>query len=100
MQLLPVGQSIPMPLVQQEGAGDKQESGDASFSEVLSGALKKLNDTKVNADNLTMKFFTGEIQDFHQVAIAVQEASLTMQLAVEVRNKVIEAYQEVSRMQI
>jgi len=97
MQVLPAGQPL---LPQTAVSGEEQESGGGSFSKVLNNALKKLNDAKVNADNLTLKFFTGEVQDFHQVAIAMQEASLTMQLAVEVRNKVVEAYQEVSRMQV
>jgi len=97
MQVSPVGLALPL---QPAETGGKQGSGSSSFAEILDNSLKKLNDTKVNADNLTLKFLTGEIQDFHQVAIAMEEASLTMQLAVEVRNKVIEAYQEVSRMQI
>lgn len=97
MQVSPVGLAVP---VQPAGSVNKQEEGGSSFAEMLDNSLKKLNDSKVNADNLTLKFLTGEIQDFHQVAIAMQEASLTMQLAVEVRNKVIEAYQEVSRMQV
>jgi len=97
MQVLPAGQPLlPQPAV----SGEKRGGGGGSFSEMLNNALKKLNDAKVNADDLTLKFFTGEVQDFHQVAIAMQEASLTMQLAVEVRNKVIEAYQEVYRMQV
>jgi flagellar hook-basal body complex protein FliE len=67
---------------------------------MLNNALKELNDTQVKADNLTRDLLTGELQDLHQVTVAMQEARLTMQLAVEVRNKVIEAYQEITRMQI
>lgn len=97
MQIAPVGQFLPL---QPPGTGGKQEAGGGSFSEVLNNALKELNDTQVKADNLTRELLTGEIQDIHQVTVAMQEAKLTMQLAVEVRNKVIEAYQEISRMQI
>jgi len=98
MQVLPVGQPFLPP--QPAGTGAKQEAGGASFAGVLDNALKKLNDTQVKAEQLTSELLTGEIQDIHQVTIAMTEAKLAMQLAVEVRNKIIEAYQEVSRMQV
>lgn len=98
MQVLPVNQ-LSLPL-QPMGTGIKQAAGDSSFAGALDNALKKLNDTQVKADQLTSDLLTGEIQDIHQVTIAMNEAKLTMQLAVEVRNKIIEAYQEVSRMQV
>jgi flagellar hook-basal body complex protein FliE len=98
MQVLPVGEiSFPM---QPAGTGAKREAGGSSFAGVLDNALKELNDTQVKADQLALELVTGEIQDIHQVTVAMTEAKLTMQLAVEVRNKIIEAYQEVSRMQI
>lgn len=97
MQISPVG--LPL-LPQAAGTGEKQEAGNGSFSQMLNNALKDLNDTQVKADNLTLGLLTGEIQDIHQVTVAMQEAKLAMQLAVEVRNKVIEAYQELSRMQV
>lgn len=95
MEISSIGQNIPL---MSENKGEKQPAG--GFSEVLNNALMKLNDVQVNADNLSLELLTGEVQDIHQVTIAMQEARLTMQLAVEVRNKVIEAYQEISRMQV
>lgn len=97
MQVSPVGLLLPL---QPAEAGGKPEVGGGSFSELLNNALKELNNTQVKADNLTLGLLTGEIQDIHQVTVAMQEAKLSMQLAVEVRNKVIEAYQEISRMQV
>jgi len=97
MQVSPVGPFLPL---QPAGAGGKQEAGGGSFSDVLNNALKELNDAQIKADNLTRDLLTGEIQDIHQVTVAMQEARLTMQLAVEVRNKVVEAYQEIARMQV
>lgn len=99
MQISPVELAFAKPL-QPAWLEDKQESNGVSFAEMLNNSLKELSSTKSKADELTVGFFTGEVQDFHQVAIAMQEASLTMQLAIEVRNKVVEAYQEISRMQI
>ncbi len=98
MEVSSIGQNIPL---LPGKAGEKQGTGgEGSFSEVLSSALNKLNETQVKADSLSMELLTGEVQDIHQVTIAMQEAKLSMQLAVEVRNKVIEAYQEISRMQV
>lgn len=97
MQITPVGQVLP---VKQAEPGKNKEAGGVSFSEMFDNALKKLNDSQVKADNLTHGLITGEIEDIHQVTIAMQEAKLTMELAVEIRNKVIEAYQEISRMQV
>jgi flagellar hook-basal body complex protein FliE len=97
MQISPVG--LPL-LPQTAGTGEKREAAGGSFSQMLNNALKDLNDTQVKADNLTLGLLTGEIQDIHQATVAMQEAKLAMQLAVEVRNKVIEAYQELSRMQV
>lgn len=97
MQVTPLSQALP---VLPGETGNKQDAGEGSFAALLNDAIKKLNDTQIEADNLTMEFLTGELQDLHQVTIAMQEAKLSMQLAVEVRNKVVEAYQEISRMQV
>jgi flagellar hook-basal body complex protein FliE len=71
-----------------------------SFSDFLKDALNKVNEQQVQADQLTEKLVKGENVDLHQVMIAAQKASISLQLAIEVRNKVIEAYQEMMRMQI
>lgn len=71
-----------------------------SFGEMLGNALKDVNSAQLKADDTTKKFLIGEIQDVHQVTIASEQARLMLQLAVEVRNKVVEAYQEISRMQV
>ncbi|MGQ9531350.1 MAG: flagellar hook-basal body complex protein FliE [Desulfotomaculales bacterium] len=71
-----------------------------SFAETLRQAVDKLNETQLRADRTLAQFLTGEIQDVHQVVLAMEEARLAMQLAVQVRNRIVEAYQELSRMQI
>ncbi|GAB6273903.1 MAG: hypothetical protein STSR0004_07660 [Peptococcaceae bacterium] len=76
------------------------QSGDPSFSQVLVQQLDKVNAAQVKADEITKQFLAGNIQDIHQVMIAAQEAKITLQLAVEIRNKLIEAYHEISRMPV
>ena len=83
------------------GVNPKEEkSGDPSFSQVLARQLDKVNAVQVKADEITKQFLAGNVQDIHQVMIAAQEAKITLQLAVEIRNKVIEAYHEISRMPV
>lgn len=77
-----------------------EEKPAASFSEMLCRALEEINARQQKADELARTFAAGEIEDVHQVVIAMQEAKLLLQLAVEVRNKAVEAYQEISRMQV
>jgi len=69
-----------------------------SFGQMLRDALKQVNDLQAEADNLAQKLATGEISDVHTVMIASEKATLALELTVQIRNKVIEAYQEIMRM--
>ena len=89
-----------LPAEVKSGQERQETAGVNSFGEVLSRALDDVNKAQLKADETTKQFLTGEIQDIHQVTIAAEEARIMMQLAVEVRNKVVEAYQEMSRMQV
>lgn len=70
------------------------------FGQFLKEALHGVNEAQNNADRLTNQLIHGEPVHLHDVMIAAQKASITLNLALEVRNKVVEAYQEVMRMQI
>lgn len=72
----------------------------ASFGDYLKSALDSLNESQVQADDDTEKLITGETTDIHQVLISAQEAKIQMELAVEVRNKLVDAYKEISTMQV
>jgi flagellar hook-basal body complex protein FliE len=71
-----------------------------SFTSVLKQSIENLNHSQLQSDVMTEKLARGENVDLHQVMIASQKASITMQATLEVRNKVIEAYQEMMRMQV
>ncbi|HRU39787.1 MAG TPA: flagellar hook-basal body complex protein FliE, partial [Candidatus Goldiibacteriota bacterium] len=68
--------------------------------ELLNVAIKQLNETQVNADSAIAQLAAGQNIELHNVVLAAQKASLTMQLALQVKNKITEAYQEIMRMQI
>lgn len=71
-----------------------------SFATVLKDSINSLNTAQVQSDQLTQKMANGENVDLHTVMIASQKASITMSATLEIRNKVVEAYQEMMRMNI
>lgn len=82
---------------------DPSETPDAfakSFGQFLSEALQSVETAQVNADVAAQKLATGEIRDVAEVTIASEKATLALQLTVQVRNRVIEAYQEMMRMPV
>ncbi|KRQ87061.1 Flagellar hook-basal body complex protein FliE [Caloramator mitchellensis] len=71
-----------------------------NFENFLKDALDKVNEKQIEAEKATMDLVTGQAQDIHQVMITTEEARLTLELAVQIRNKLVDAYQELMRMQI
>jgi flagellar hook-basal body complex protein FliE len=70
------------------------------FGNYIKEALNKINQLQQESDKMTFKLAAGEKVDLHEVMIAGQKASISMQAALAVRNKAIEAYQEIMRMQV
>lgn len=71
-----------------------------SFGDLLTSQVEKLNTTQLAADGLVSDFAAGKTDDLHNVMIGVEEARLSMELAVQVRNKIVEAYKELTSMQL
>jgi flagellar hook-basal body complex protein FliE len=71
-----------------------------SFGDTLKGFIKDVNHMQNHADKSIEKMVAGEITDVHQVMVAVEEANTAFSLMMELRNKMLDAYQEVMRMQI
>ena len=81
-------------------AGHLASPGTQGFGSVLDG-LVGLVDTKQNeAKEITRKVLLGDTDQLHQSVIAMQEAGVAFGLMVEVRNKLVESYQELMRMQV
>lgn len=72
----------------------------SQFGNYLNDAISNLNEQQNAVDKMNEQFVKGEISDVHQLMIASEKASLGLELTVQVRNKVIEAYQEIMRMQV
>lgn len=88
--------SIPMPGVAAPAAG----SGSGEFQNMLAGAINNLESLQNDAGAAAQKFMTGENEELHTVALAGQQAELAFELGLQVRNKVVSAYQEVMKMQL
>lgn len=71
-----------------------------TFEETLSGFLRNVNELQHDASTHVEKLLTGEIKDVHDVMVAVEKAGTSFELMMEIRNKMIDAYREVMRMQV
>jgi flagellar hook-basal body complex protein FliE len=69
------------------------------FTETLRGAMDQVEQLQGNANSKTAALLDGSGMDVHSAMIAVQEADLSFQLMMQVRNKIVSAYQEIARMQ-
>ena len=70
------------------------------FSNVLAASIHRVEATRTAANQAVEKFLTGESEELHTAALATQRAEISMELFLQVRNKVVSAYQEVMRMQV
>jgi flagellar hook-basal body complex protein FliE len=70
------------------------------FGSALSNAVTSLDRLQHEADQKAIALATGDPVELHDVMIAQDQASLGLQLAVQVRNKMVEAYQDIMRMQL
>lgn len=80
--------------------GGASESGTGSFTTLLKDFVMQANNSQIQADGAMKNLASGKSQDIHEVMMAMEQARLSMMAVVEVRNKLVEAYQELSRMPV
>ena len=90
---------VPSEAIFNSSKPDKKIGG-SSFDSFFKDSLDKLNDKQVKSDELTQGLATGADVDINDVMLSGEEASMSLQLAVQIRNKVVEAVQELTRMQL
>jgi flagellar hook-basal body complex protein FliE len=73
--------------------------GEGSFGNTLTRAINEVSDARDKSGDLTQRFAAGENVELHQVMAASEEAGLALDLLIEMRNKVVEAYRSVISMQ-
>lgn len=94
---MPIAPSLVKTLDNQARESDPAAGG---FGQFLKQALGEVNKLQHEAEQTAAKVVTGEIEDIHQAVLAAEKAMLSLQLTIQVRNKVLEAYQEIIRMPV
>jgi len=93
----PVGMIAPPMSVGATGAASATSGAD--FGTALARGLENAQAAQTKADDLAVQAATGDLADVHEYMIAATEASLSTQLTVAVRNKALEAFNEIMRLQ-
>lgn len=81
-------------------AGLPKNGSGGSFGQMLDGVVSTVETKQSQAQDLTRKVLLGETDQLHQSTISMQEASVAFSMMIEVRNKLVESYQELMRMQV
>lgn len=97
------GKQFPIRMPQELPGLDQAQAGRAGapgqgFADALKEVVGEANNLQLKAEGLMDAFVRGEVTDLHQVALAQQEAGIAMRLVVEMRDKLLQSYQEVMRM--
>jgi len=93
IQSIRLEQALSQPSRTQQGNG-------ANFANLLQDALKPVQDTAAQARADSLSLLTGEASSVHQVVLSAEKAELALRMTLQIRNKVLDAYHEVMRMQV
>ncbi len=72
--------------------------GTVPFEELLSSSMKQVNSLQLESDELVRKLATGDVEDISEVVLASSRAEVALKMFMELRNKFVDAYQQLSRM--
>jgi len=81
-------------------SGDGTPKAGGDFSKFLNDALGQVDALQKNADAASLQLATGQVDDLSSVMVAIEKASLSLSLTVAIRDKVLDAYNQIMRMQI
>lgn len=83
-----------------EKISSARNTEDTGFSDVLNQAIQDAQDTDLQVQEANRDLLTGENDSIHSAVIASEKAELALSLAIQIRNKVIDAYNEIMHMQV
>ena len=98
MPLSPLGNLPPAAIA--APAPVRETRGEGAFEGILTQSIARVEALRTNAGEAIGNLLAGEGEELHTVALAAQRAELGFELFLQVRNKVVQAYQEVMRMQM
>jgi flagellar hook-basal body complex protein FliE len=84
----------------QAAASGSVGNSSGAFWGSLKDAIAKVNDAQIQAGQEVDKFVSGDHQNVHQMMVALQKADVSFQLMMQIRNKLVSAYEDIQRMQI
>ncbi len=93
-------QMTPVAMSAESHLGESQVKDTKSFGQYLGEALGNVNDLQKNSDRMNAALASGQLDDISQAVIASEKATIALQLTLQVRNRAIDAYQEIMRMQV
>lgn len=93
-------QMTPVQLTGESHLGENKAKETKSFGDYLVAAIKNTNELQNQSDQMNKMLAAGQVNDISQVVLASEKADIAMQLTLQVRNRVVDAYQEVMRMQV
>ena len=98
----PIGGEFSLPALNGAGpaSGPTSATSTGGFAKALADQIGKLDASQADAAQQAQQLATGKAQDISSVVLAVEKSSLEIQLATQVRNKLVEAYQDIFRMQV
>lgn len=74
--------------------------GAGNFSQMLQESLEKVNNDQVEADTAIKELIAGRTKNIHETLLTVERADASLKLMMQVRNKILDAYKEIMRMQV
>lgn len=78
----------------------KKKDKTPSFSDTLEKYIESVNNDQIAAQDSITKFLKGETKDVHSTIISIEKAEVSLQMMLQLRNKVIQGYQEIMRIQV
>ena len=96
----PVEMLAPAAGIDAIGAAVEAPGAASPFEAILTEAVQRVENYRAEADGAVGRFLRGEDQEVHKVAMAVQESEIAMEFFLQAKNKVVQAYQEIMRMQL
>jgi len=88
-----------LPRMMPSTTATKQQPSTAAFGKLLNEAIQQVNDVENTSQGELQKFLSNE-SDLHSVMIALEKADLSFQMMMQVRNKIVQAYQEIMKSQV
>lgn len=99
MKLYPVN-AQPAPALERQSIGSDVSAAGERFSDVIASGISNVNKSLTDGDAAIQKLHSGEAQNLHEVMLAVEQADISLRMFVQIRNRALQAYEEILRLQV